>query len=131
MRAHILVSASLALALWACTSGETPTEPPASLSLSRAAAGTFTVVDLGTLGGIGSLASGINPRGQVVGFTTTPEEFSHAFLWEKGVTTDLGTIGGDFSVAYGINAASQVVGQSSFSFVSDEALMPSYGRRAS
>jgi len=77
------------------------------------------LIDLGTLGHDAggfdlSGAFDINDRGQVVGFTTTPESqgYTHAFLWEKGVMTDLGTLGGNWSEARGINNAGQIVGYS-------------------
>jgi probable HAF family extracellular repeat protein len=110
---RIAGSVLAAVVLWGCQ--ETPTEPAASLSRSRAAAGTFTVVDLGTLGGTYSQAFGINPRGQVVGesFTAGENADVHAFIWKKGVMTDLGTLGGDFSQTNAINPAGQVVGVSS------------------
>jgi len=74
------------------------------------------VTDLGTLGGFGSYASGINDAGQVVGFAGTSIGRDHAFITgPNGVgMTDLGTLGGDISVARGINDAGQVVG---FSYV--------------
>jgi probable HAF family extracellular repeat protein len=71
-----------------------------------------SMTDLGTLGGSGSVALGINPAGQVVSDFTTAAGESHAFLWERGVMTDLGTLGGNFALANGINPASQVVGWS-------------------
>jgi probable HAF family extracellular repeat protein len=61
---------------------------------------TYTVTDLGTLGGTFSLAGSMDNRGQVVGYSSlqggTPV---HAFLWQKGTMTDLGTLGGPNSLA--------------------------------
>jgi probable HAF family extracellular repeat protein len=72
--------------------------------------GTFT--DLGTLGGNDSVATGINARGQVVGYSTTEKGEYRAFLWENGTMTELGTLGGTYSSASGINNRGEVVGQS-------------------
>ena len=71
---------------------------------------------LGTLGGAFSGATGLNDRGQVVGWsaidTPGPVE-THAFLWDAaGGMRDLGTLGGTYSVALNINDAGQVVGAS-------------------
>ncbi|HZL66399.1 MAG TPA: hypothetical protein VFC29_03620, partial [Candidatus Limnocylindrales bacterium] len=60
------------------------------------------IVNLGNFGGNESMASGVNSRGQVVGFATNaiPDPDSgfgtqiRAFLWEKGVMRDLSTLGG-------------------------------------
>jgi probable HAF family extracellular repeat protein len=45
---------------------------------------TYTIIDLGTLGGSGSFASSINARGQVVGWSYTAAGLQHAVLWEPG-----------------------------------------------
>jgi probable HAF family extracellular repeat protein len=74
---------------------------------------TYTLIDLGTLGGGSSGAYGINEGGQVVGESETAAGLTHAFLWEAGTgMQDLGTLGGSFSRAYSINARGQVVGES-------------------
>ena len=55
----------------------------------------YTVINLGTLGGTSSNASGINSRGWVVGDANLAGDTTeHASLWRNGVITDLGTLGG-------------------------------------
>jgi probable HAF family extracellular repeat protein len=81
--------------------------------------------DLGTLGGVNSVAYGISNAGEIVGNSDVPGDAvngGHAFLWTKdGGMQDLGT-GGDpsySSVALAINSREQIVGASSdphFSF---------------
>jgi len=79
----------------------------------RAVLSQLTISDLGTLGGTSSVASSINDRGQVVGYSQTASGELHAFLWGKGTMTDLGTLGGNFSEAAAIiNDRGQVVGSS-------------------
>ena len=68
--------------------------------------------DLGVLPqGTGSIARGINDKGQVVGQCTI-NNYSHAFLWERGKMRDLGTLGGLMSSALAINNKGEVVGYS-------------------
>jgi probable HAF family extracellular repeat protein len=83
------------------------------------AAQTYTVTDLGTIGGHLSNATAINDAGQVVGssYITTQNGLDHAFLWTASTgMQDLGTLpGGNNSSAFGINNLEQVVGCSSIS----------------
>jgi probable HAF family extracellular repeat protein len=72
------------------------------------------VTDLGSLGGGGTWASGLDDAGRVVGWSgvrSGPFRTVHAFLWEDGVMTDLGTLGGEYSFAYDINNVGQIVGR--------------------
>ena len=82
--------------------------------------------DLGTLGGNDSVASLINKRGQIAGwsFTNTtpnpvPDDCSlftqnipteDPFLWDDGKMIDLGTLGGTCGRPEGLNNRGQVVG---------------------
>ena len=70
------------------------------------------VLDLGTLGGLGSEARAINDSGQVAGWAHLDSGVMHAFLYSGTGLTDLGTLGGKNSVAYGLNNAGEVVGMS-------------------
>lgn len=78
---------------------------------------TYTLVDLGTLGGITSVARGINNLGQVVGESRIVSGENRAFLWDpqQGLL-DLGTLRFG-SHAYGINDHGQVVGYSTLSAI--------------
>ena len=74
---------------------------------------SFTVTDLGTVGGNASEALGVNNHGEVIGDSRIPNStLFHAFLYSGGQMQDLGTLGGDISDAIGINDYDQVVGQS-------------------
>lgn len=71
-----------------------------------------------------SAATGINARGQIVGYRSVSRTekagkpprtlpFPRAFLWQQGLMTDLYEVGtGGYSSAAGINAAGEVVGSS-------------------
>ena len=85
--------------------------PLACASVS-AAAQTYSLVDLGTLGGTTSYGQGINASGQVTGYAYLGgNAVYHAYLYSNGGMTDLGTLGGANSIGYGINASGQVTGQ--------------------
>ena len=59
---------------------------------------SYTVTDLGTLGGTYSYGYGVNNAGVVTGGAATPTQTGGlaqtAFLWYRGSITDLGTLGG-------------------------------------
>jgi probable HAF family extracellular repeat protein len=82
-----------------------------------AAAPTYNLVDLGTLGGDGSNAFAIASNGAVVGMSLvaseTAIERSHGFLWlPPNRMTDIGTLGGVKSQAEAVNGLGQVTGWS-------------------
>jgi probable HAF family extracellular repeat protein len=80
--------------------------------LAIAEPASYTVIDLGTLGGTYSYGYGINNAGWVSGGAATPTQTDGvsqtAFLWskERGMQ-DLGTLGGPSSEAGGPNASGE------------------------
>ena len=75
---------------------------------------SYSIIDLGSLGGTASVPVEVNDHGEVVGLSFTANNAAaHAFVYSHGRMTDLGTLGGTTSVATGINAAGVVVGMSS------------------
>jgi probable HAF family extracellular repeat protein len=68
--------------------------------------------DLGTLGGEGAAAVGVNEDGHIVGASGLTNGQSHAFLYREGVMYDLGTLGGTISNANAINNNGEIVGRS-------------------
>jgi probable HAF family extracellular repeat protein len=72
---------------------------------------SYSITDLGTLGGNQSYAYGINNRGQVAGVADIPCGcIEHPFLWAGGVLHDL-TPGQASARATGLNDLGQVVGK--------------------
>ena len=67
------------------------------------------MTDLGTLGGVQSIAYAINNAGQIVGYASPPNSSVHAFLYSSGMMIDLGVFF-DSSVGEAINNSGVVVG---------------------
>lgn len=91
----------------------------ATLPAQRAAvASTYTLTDLGTLGGPESEAAGVNIYGEVVGTSTTDTGARHAFRYRNGEMLDLGTLdGGLSSEGIAISDTGIVVGSSGWNGV--------------
>ena len=71
---------------------------------------SYTIIDLGTLGGASSGGRGINDVPQVVGLAQIAGGDYHAFLWQDGTISDLGTLGGSESQGNDINDDGLAVG---------------------
>ena len=78
---------------------------------------SYTVLDLGDLGGSNSYGTAINSSGQVAGYSATKDGWQHAFVTQNNNMVDLGTLGVNYinSFGYGINDRGQVVGKNTTS----------------
>ena len=104
---------------------------PAAAAAPAAAATTYTITDLGSLGGGVAHGLAINASGQVTGDSVLstlvqvpcpPQRYGgpqkcfkhpdHAFVWSNGTMTDLGSLGGLYSQGAAINGSGEVVGYS-------------------
>ena len=74
---------------------------------------SYTITNLGSLGGTASVPVDVNNRGEVVGYSLTANNAAaHAFLYSHGRMIDLGTLGGTTSDAMSINSKGVIVGMS-------------------
>jgi probable HAF family extracellular repeat protein len=77
---------------------------------------SYSVTDISTLGGLPAFTEGMNNRGELVGYSFYPDDFTpRAFLWSKDQgMRDLGDLGGrGGSIAFAVNDRGDVVGGSS------------------
>src|SRR5688572_12172278 len=82
---------------------------------AQTAPGPYTVLDLGTLGGLSTQPSDINNQSQIVGYSTTGVSQARGFLWDDGTMTALPPLSGGFaSFADAVNGLGHVVGYSTF-----------------
>src|SRR5205085_9600063 len=84
---------------------------------STAQVGRYTIIDLGTLGGLQSKAYSINSAGRVAG-DSTPSAGSSSpspFAWQDLTFTNIGTFGGDSGTAFSVNALGNAVGNAATS----------------
>jgi probable HAF family extracellular repeat protein len=96
------------LSFWTCI--------PFLLALAvPGAAQTYSITDLGTLGGNASGARGINGTGQVTGYAYSSKTQSNVFLYSGGMMTSLGSLGGTNAIGLAINSTGQVAGYSTLS----------------
>ncbi|HXQ71604.1 MAG TPA: DUF3466 family protein [Pyrinomonadaceae bacterium] len=71
---------------------------------------TYTVTNIGTLGGNDSVALSINDLGEVVGYSKTADGEVHAFRYFRDAIFDLSTLGGKESYAYVITNSGILLG---------------------
>lgn len=98
-----VIAATLGLSA-ACS--DTTTAPRTRLFASPASAAAaqpmrYAITEIGTFGGSFSIGFAVNNGGGVSGAATTPDEYQHAFYWNRGQMTDLGTLGGPNSQGAG------------------------------
>jgi len=89
--------------------------PAIALSLNVWAGPSYTVIDLGALGGVNvSYPMGINQNGRVVGYTVLANngigDRATLFSGSGGANLNLGTLGGANGYAYSINGSGGIVG---------------------
>src|SRR5207249_707430 len=80
------------------------------LAAAGSIAQTYSITDLGTLGGPTSVANDIGSLGQIVGVSKHAHFDDDGFLYNNVTMHDLGTLGGVDSTVHGINSIAQITG---------------------
>src|SRR6266481_9308410 len=105
-----------------------------ALLATTAAAQTYTVTDLGTLGtnSRGSYSNGqcINASGQVAGESSASSSHTTdpAFLYSNGQLINIGSLGGEYGNGRGINTAGDIAGYSTLANGSYRAFLYTAGQ---
>lgn len=79
---------------------------------SSTVAQTYTVTNIGTLGGNDSVALSINDYGEIVGYSKNADGEVHAFRYFREAIFDLSTLGGKESYAYVVTNSGILLGDS-------------------
>jgi probable HAF family extracellular repeat protein len=84
------------------------------VQVGGAFAQTYTITDLGAVGGTSSESRGMNGSGDVVGdYDPGLGAYMRAFYYHNGLNVSLPTVSGPYAIANAINHANQIVGESS------------------
>ncbi len=82
---------------------------------ANASAQSYSIKELGTLGGNTCQATAVNNLGEVSGSASIPTFFHHPFLYRNDEMIDLGTLGGGGASVAGMNDSTQIIGTSATS----------------
>src|SRR5690349_4118847 len=74
---------------------------------------TYSITDLGTVGGSSSGAKAVNASGQVTGYSSASGNAgTDVFRYSAGHMSNLGTLGGNVAIGNAINVSGQIAGYS-------------------
>jgi probable HAF family extracellular repeat protein len=113
-----LIGVSLAVAVLLAVAVAVLAQHQSAKAQAASTEPSYTVTDLGTLGGTRSHAFDINDAGQVVGYSdASGDSGMHAFLYDASTTPKMNSLNtlagikeGGAWIAHGVNEVGQVVG---------------------